>query len=124
MDFLITVVGPSHVGTWGLLLYPMLIVFRATKAACLKHSSLFKVKNLGRRRCPSLVGRDPAMVEKAISLFLPGWITPWLSEESVVSASILGFWVTFLPLPQRGDWRTGRWCIGLVLRIDPRGVFL
>jgi len=28
--------------------YPMLIVFRAENAACLKHSSLFKVNEIGR----------------------------------------------------------------------------
>jgi hypothetical protein len=49
----------------GVNIYPMLIVFRAEHAACLKHSSLFKVKNINKDFVeisgflPSLVGRDP-----------------------------------------------------------------
>jgi len=43
----------------GVDIYPMLIVFRAEHAACLKHSSLFKVNMCVSGHLPSLVGRGP-----------------------------------------------------------------
>jgi hypothetical protein len=84
----------------GFIIYPMLIVFRAEHAACLKHSSLFKVnwpKSLHvpkHRRCfsfwlcglsgflPSLVGRDP---KKRSSSLVVVCVTPKLSKELAVS---------------------------------------
>jgi len=76
----------------GVNIYPMLIVFRAEHAACLKHSSLFKVKSNW------FLGTSPPLSvgTRGQGVFPPGELTPKLSEELAVSTQDLIFFFGLL----------------------------